>query len=500
MGNKDAIIQEMLNTINALLEVDKKDEVYIKVLKSVLKNLYKISKENNITDIYVEIKDMGKILSEDENNQEIEQYLEKLIKLKEILEQNMIEKNKVLLFYEGNHKLKELINIIQKNNIEVIITKENTLDTILYHNPKVIIIQNDINSNLITILKSIRDEKLLDYIPIVIISNEDYDTKIECLKLGAIEYFNNDFDINEVYLKVTNLINVITKCNKDHIYDIITGLYTRKHGETLAISLFNKIKAEGEEATFLLIDFDYMAEINKKMGISIGNRILNKVTSEFKKYITRKDTAYRVAGDEFAFLFYNRDVLWVKNITEEILGFAIKYGDEMGLKVSFSAGIIPISRDFKEYNEVVSKAREALATAKMEGRGKVVLHLESINSNNRKNILFVDDDKIILSILKSRYENKGFNVFTASDGTEALDILKNNNIDLVVTDYYLKLMNGDELIKKIKEEYNDLPVIVLSSQKNEDYIKRTLDLGADDYVVKPFSPVELDSRIKKLLN
>jgi len=61
-------------------------------------------------------------------------------------------------------------------------------------------------------------------------------------------------------------------------------------------------------------------------------------------------------------------------------------------------------------------------------------------------------------------------------------------------------MNGDELIKKIREKDSKIPIIVLSSQKNEDYIKRTLDLGADDYVVKPFSPVELDSRIKKLLD
>ncbi|MGB9839049.1 response regulator [Thermovenabulum sp.] len=501
MGNKDAVFQEILNTINALLEIEKKDDTYFKILRSVLKNLYKISKDNDIKEVFIEIGGIEDVLNDERNDQKMEQYLEKLIKLKEMLEQNLLEKNKVLLLLSEEYKnLTELVNMLNRDNIEVIFTKENTIETILFYNPNVIIIQNDNNLNLITILKSIRDEKLLDQIPVLVISKEDYKTKIECLKLGAIDYFDNNFDIKEIYLKVLNLINVITKCNKDNIYDINTGLYTRKHGETLAVSLIDKIKVEGKQAVFLLIDFDFMAEINKKMGILLGNKIINKVISEFKKNITRKDIAYRVAGDEFAFLFYDRDILWVKKLAEDILEFTVKYGDEIGLKISYSAGALPITRDYKEYSDVVLKAREAVATAKMEGRGKVVIPLESFRPENQKNILFVDDDKIILSILKSRYKSKGFNVFTASDGTEALDIIENNNIDLVVTDYYLKLMNGDELIKRIKEKYSKLPVIVLSSQKNEDYIKRTLDLGADDYVVKPFSPVELDSRIKKLLN
>ena len=60
----------------------------------------------------------------------------------------------------------------------------------------------------------------------------------------------------------------------------------------------------------------------------------------------------------------------------------------------------------------------------MEGRAKVVIDVDSVKQNNAINLLFVDDDKIILSILKSRYKNKGYNVFTASDGIEALEILK----------------------------------------------------------------------------
>ncbi|CDF59252.1 response regulator [Thermobrachium celere] len=497
MAHMDLVIQEILNTINDLIEVKNKDKAYMSIVKGVLKKLYTISKENNIEDVVLELKDIEDSFEKDNED---EKYIEKLIKVKNIIEQKIVEKNRVLIFPDSDDVLNGLIKKLKENNVEVIVSKGDAVDAILSYNPNAVIIQNNKNINAVTILNSIREEKILDQMPIVVISDADYNAKIECLKLGVIDYINYDFDVEEVYLKLLNLINLSSKCLKNTVYDIATGLYTRKQGEALASSLLIKAQKEEKEGTLLLIDFDFMGEVNKRLGISFGNRIINKVVSEFKKYTTKVDIAYRMSGDEFAFIFYDRDVKWVKNVAEQVLIFAEKYGEEMGQKISFSAGISSISKENAEYKDILVRARGALAVAKMEGRGRVVVDVDSVKKNNTINILFVDDDRIILSILKSRYKNKGYNVFTASDGLEALEILKDNKIDLVVTDYYLKLMNGDELIRKIREKNDDIPIIVLSSQKNEEYIKRTLDLGADDYVVKPFSPVELDSRIKKLLD
>ncbi|MBZ4663618.1 MAG: response regulator receiver modulated diguanylate cyclase [Caloramator sp.] len=501
MAHIDLVIRDILNTINDLLEVKNKDKAYMNIVKGVLKRLYTISKENNIEDVAFELQDMEGSF-EDVNEDGREKYIEKLIKVKNIIEQRIIEKNRILIFPDSDEVLNGLINKLKQNNIEVILSKGDAVDAIFAYNPNAVIIQNNKNINAVTILKSIREEKILEQIPIIVISDEDYNTKIECLKLGVIDYINYNFDVEEVYLKLLNIVNMSSKCLslKNTVYDIATGLYTRKQGEILASSLLIKAQREEKDGTLLLIDFDFMEDINKKLGLSFGNRIINKVVSEFKKYTTKVDIAYRMSGDEFAFIFYDRDIKWVKNVAEQVLSFAKQYGDELQQNISFSAGISSITEDNAEYKDILVRARGALAVAKMEGRGRVVVDVDSVKQNNMINILFVDDDRIILSILKSRYKNKGYNVFTASDGLEALEILKENDIDLVVTDYYLKLMNGDELIKKIRENNSDIPIIVLSSQKNEDYIKRTLDLGADDYVVKPFSPVELDSRIKKLLD
>lgn len=493
MNYLDGVLKDLLNTINELIEVDNKDKSFYNVVKGVLKKLYEVSSANEIEDIYFELKDFKEDLSENI-------LLEKLMSVRDILKNKAIDKNRVLIFPDGDDKLEGIIKKLNEKDVEVIISKGDAVDAILSYNPSLVLIQNNRYINALTILKTIRDEKILDTLPVIVISDRDYNTKLEFLKLGVVDCMDYDFDVEELYLKILNFINMSTKCLKNTVYDIATGLYVKRQGEILANSLFAKAKNKDVDTTLLLIDFDNMSEINEKMGLSFGNNIIKNVVAEFKKYTTKVDVAYRISGDEFAIVFYERDMKWVKNAAEDVLKYSIELGKGYGINISFSAGIASIIEDDNSFKDVYIRAKESLSKAKIEGKSRIVLDNESFVENNIKNILFVDDDKIIISILKSRYKNKGYNVFTATDGTEALEVLDNNKIDLVVTDFYMKLMNGDELIKNIRQRDKEVPIIVLSSQKNEEYIKRTLDLGADDYILKPFSPVELDSRIKKLID
>lgn len=493
MNYLEGVLKDILNTINELIEVENKDKSFYNVVKGVLNKMKEVSKENEIQDIYLELQDLN-----DKSNEDF--IMEKLLKVRDILNNKSLDKNRVLVFPDGDDKLTGIVTKLEEKGIDVIISKGDVVDTVFSYNPSLVIIQNNKYLNALTILKSIREEKILEQLPIVIISDRDYNTKLEFLRLGAIECVEYEFDMEELYLKILNFINMSSKCLKNTVYDIATGLYVKRQGEILADSLFLKAQKEDKDATLLLIDFDNMSEINEKMGLTFGNSIIKNVVSEFKKYTTKVDVAYRISGDEFAVVFYERDMKWVKNAAEDVLKYCIELGKGYGINISFSAGVASIIEGDNSFKDVYIRAKESLSKAKIEGKSRIVLDNESFVENNIKNILFVDDDKIIISILKSRYKNKGYNVFTASDGTEALEILDNNRIDLVVTDFYMKLMNGDELIKNIRQRDREISIIVLSSQKNEEYIKRTLDLGADDYILKPFSPVELDSRIKKLID
>ncbi|MTI81032.1 MAG: response regulator transcription factor [Firmicutes bacterium] len=114
------------------------------------------------------------------------------------------------------------------------------------------------------------------------------------------------------------------------------------------------------------------------------------------------------------------------------------------------------------------------------------------------NILVCDDDKEILDAIKIYLANEGYTVLKASNGLEALTIIKENEIHLIIMDIMMPEMDGLRATMKIREE-NNIPVIMLSA-KSEDTDKiMGLNMGADDYITKPFNPLELIARVKSQL-
>ncbi len=111
------------------------------------------------------------------------------------------------------------------------------------------------------------------------------------------------------------------------------------------------------------------------------------------------------------------------------------------------------------------------------------------------NVLVCDDDKAILESLRIYLDNEGYNVITACDGAQALEKIKENDIHCVVLDIMMPKLDGLNATLRIREKYN-FPIILLSA-KSEDTDKIAgLGFGADDYVTKPFNPLELTARVK----
>ena len=114
------------------------------------------------------------------------------------------------------------------------------------------------------------------------------------------------------------------------------------------------------------------------------------------------------------------------------------------------------------------------------------------------NILVCDDDKEIAGAIETYLKNEGYTVFKAYDGVQALEIARREQLQLIIMDIMMPKMDGIQATMKIREEKN-IPIIMLSA-KSEDYDKVTgLNVGADDYVTKPFSPLELIARVKSQL-
>ncbi len=116
----------------------------------------------------------------------------------------------------------------------------------------------------------------------------------------------------------------------------------------------------------------------------------------------------------------------------------------------------------------------------------------------RKRILVVDDEQRMIDFIRMNLELDGYQVLQARDGATALEVIRTQLPDLVLLDIMMPELDGFETLRMLRE-FSSVPVIMLTAKGEEDDKVRGLELGADDYVTKPFGPRELSSRIKAVL-
>ncbi len=114
---------------------------------------------------------------------------------------------------------------------------------------------------------------------------------------------------------------------------------------------------------------------------------------------------------------------------------------------------------------------------------------------DKKHILIVDDDPAILRLLSTNLKARGYEICTATDGEESLEAVQKDFIDLIILDLMMPKVDGVEVCRRIRE-WSDVPIIILSARGDENDKVKCLDLGADDYLTKPFGIAELMARIK----
>lgn len=125
----------------------------------------------------------------------------------------------------------------------------------------------------------------------------------------------------------------------------------------------------------------------------------------------------------------------------------------------------------------------------------------SANSKNKNMlILIAEDDELILKTIEHKLLKEGYEVILSRNGREAIDNIQNKNADLIITDIMMPFASGIEILSAIKSTGKKTPVIMLSSMGQEEVVLNAFDLGASDFIVKPFSPNELMLRIKRLMS
>jgi DNA-binding response OmpR family regulator len=115
-------------------------------------------------------------------------------------------------------------------------------------------------------------------------------------------------------------------------------------------------------------------------------------------------------------------------------------------------------------------------------------------------ILIADDELIMLKIIELRLKKDGHQVIVTSNGQEALEQIKLQDPDMIIADIMMPFTSGLEIVSVVKHDtnYRKVPIIILSSMGQENVVLEAFNLGADDYITKPFSPNELSMRVKRL--
>lgn len=115
-----------------------------------------------------------------------------------------------------------------------------------------------------------------------------------------------------------------------------------------------------------------------------------------------------------------------------------------------------------------------------------------------KKVLIIEDELSILKLLSYNLEQEGYEVETAMDGQEGLEMALTNKYDMVLLDLMLPTKDGQEICREIRQEKNEVPIIMLTAKDSEIDKILGLEMGADDYITKPFSPREVIARMKAI--
>jgi len=117
-------------------------------------------------------------------------------------------------------------------------------------------------------------------------------------------------------------------------------------------------------------------------------------------------------------------------------------------------------------------------------------------------VLVVDDDPVILKLLEVNFEMEGFTVVIARDGEEGIRVARTEQPDIIVSDIMMPKKSGLELVDELKADRStaDIPIILLTAKAQTADVRSGMDAGADDYVTKPFEPLDLVDRVNRLLS
>jgi two-component system, cell cycle response regulator len=348
------------------------------------------------------------------------------------------------------------------------------------------------------------------FIPTVMISIENKrETRIKAIESGADDFIEKPLDLEEFVLRVKRQLNRKKLFDQSVMIDELTKVYNRRFLNDSLDRALKDIERSSTYFTIAVLDLDYFKKVNDTYGHIAGDEVLQTFARFLKEHLRGTDSVFRFGGEEFVILFPKTNDTDAKSVLSRLLEkfFNLPFmvhGNTF--HVSFSAGVFMVLDEKMDSKTVMKIADQALYVAKENGRARV----ESANQLNlgaakkTLHVSIIDDDVIIRTMLSKILQNMEFefvelDICAYEDGMKFFDSGRHevSGQHFLVLDGVMPVMDGTEVLQKVKgsRKRKQFHVLMLTGRKNEQDIARSLRLGADDYVTKPFSIQDLQARI-----
>ena len=299
------------------------------------------------------------------------------------------------------------------------------------------------------------------------------------------------------------LISKLSGYNEKLYTDVLTGIYNRRFFE-------EKIKNMEDEAGIAVIDLDDFKLHNDTYGHSAGDAALITTANIIKKYIRKTDILIRYGGDEFLLILPSikkhifEDKL--KLIREKIHDTVVPKYEKMQLSVSiggaiFREGNIEDAIASADRQMYIAKNYKKMVVTEWDENGKKKEE-NSASEKLKQQILIVDDSEINREILKEILK-EDYRILEAANGEECLEQLERSGtgISLVLLDIVMPEMDGFEVLAAMNQNHwiEDIPVIMISSEDSDSYIRRAYEMGVSDYISRPFDAKIVYQRVLNMI-
>jgi diguanylate cyclase (GGDEF)-like protein len=278
----------------------------------------------------------------------------------------------------------------------------------------------------------------------------------------------------------------------------------RVAGREAFVAAYAQASAPGATpAAVILADLDHLTAINEAYGRAAGDDAVRDIGGRLVEAFRDTDTVARWRDDEFVLLLPATDVAAARRLLARaqaaLVSAPLAAPDGHDLPVTLSAGIAT-ARPEAPLEAVLAAADRALTAAKAQGPSTVLTDGDE-QRGGPVTVLVAEDDRVSATLVRHRLERAGYRVVHCLNGNDALTAAEARTFDLCILDIRMPGLDGIEVLKRIRAlpGYARTPIVILTSLGREADIVRGFDLGASDYVTKPFSPVELLARIQRLV-